>query len=416
MEDKEIHAHLINLSEPEIKPYSDIRSFATSDFIPFGADNLFPQSLALFCRTSPNHRGIINSKHEYFMGEGLTTDDDAAADMLDVINYEGWSMNEFLDRADIDYSMFGNGWWELITDRKRSFLWFNHLDSTKVRLQKGLENVIIHPDWSKDTGKYDKYRRILPLYPAFEPDDGEGEFPAFRSVFHLRKYEPEFVYYGVPQYLSSKDSIQIDLKTNKWNLSRLKNSFRVSGILVVPVKDPAESKTVMDYIKKNYTGEDNQAKLLTITKARATENQKAESAQLIETKQEDDGSWLDLHAQSLSDMIVAHGWFRSLTGIPDNTGFDTQRILNEYEVAVNTVINNRQTLYVDTLRRLYRDVVGIELPEDLKFINRPPLDTDNYKKIWELRRDKGLDFDETDPAQQIIIVPQATVNATINTR
>ena len=403
--DKDIHAHLISLSEPEIKPYSDIRNFGTSDFIPFGADNMFPQALALFCRTSPNHRGILNSKHTYFMGDGLTTEDQSFLDLLDDINYQGESIEKFLEKIDTDYGMFGNGYWELITDRNRSFLWFNHIDATKVRLEKGQERVILHPDWSKDTGKYDKYRKYLPVYPQFESDPGVEDFPAYRSVYHQKKYEPEFVYYGVPQYLSSKDSIQIDLKTNKWNLSRLKNSFRVSGILVVPVKDPQESKDVMNYIKKNYTGEDNQAKLLTITKGRATENQKAEQAQLIETKQHDEGSWIKLHEQSLADLIVSHQWFRTLTGIADNTGFDTQRILNEYEVAKNTVINNRQKEYIEIISELYRDVIGLDVPEDFKFINRPPLDTDNYKYVWELRQEKGLDFDENDPAQQIIVMP-----------
>lgn len=408
--DNKIRAQVINLSEPEIKPYTGVRLLTTSDFIPLGADNLFPQALALFCRTSPNHRGILNSKHTYMMGDGLVSDDTKVTDLFTEVNAEGESMNQVISRIDTDYGMFGNGWFELITDKNGTFLWFSHLDSTKVRLEKGGENVIIHPDWAKDSGKYDKYRKYMSLYPNFQPDKSESGFPAYRCIYHLSKYEPEFVYYGVPQYLSSKDSIQIDLKTNKWNLARLKNSFRVSGLLFVPVKDPEEAEEVLSRIKKDFIGEDNQAKLLTIAKGRAADNEKAERAQLMETKQDDDGSWIKLHSQSVSDMIVSHGWFRSLTGIADNTGFDTQRILNEYEVALNTVINERQMLYIDILKKLYNKIIGMDLGDELKFKNRPPLETDNYKKIWELRRDKGIDFDENDPAQQQIIIPSGTTN------
>ena len=41
-------------------------------------------------------------------------------------------------------------------------------------------------------------------------------------------------------------------------------------------------------------------------------------------------------------------------------------------------------------------------------MNQAPFDTDNYKYIWELRKEKGLDYSETDPAQQIIISNQGT--------
>jgi hypothetical protein len=395
-------AHFISLSADDPAPVSDVAlDFNTFEFIPFGADNLFPQALALFSRLSPNHRGILNSKLIYIMGDGIASDDEPTNELIKIVNYEGESLTDVTSKGMRDDITFGNVFMEFITDRNGSFLWCNHIDATKCRLAKDKENVILHPDWRRYNGKSDKFRRVLPLYPKWVKDTDENGFSAFRTVVHMKDYEPEFVYYGLPDYIAAKDSINIDYKTNKWNLARLKNSFRISGILVVPVKDPKESKEVLDNIKKNYIGEDNQAKLLTITKSRSTENEKADQTQLIETKQDDGGSWMDLHSQSISDMVTTHRWFRSLCSLADNTGFDTQRILNEYEVALNTTIASFQKSWLELYMKMYKEVTRQDV--ELKFINRPPFDTDNYKYIWELRREKGLDYDENDPAQNIIV-------------
>jgi len=400
-----INARFYDLATQTPQAMSDAgMQYNTHDYIPFGQDNLFPQALALFTRTSPNHRGILNSKQGYIMGDGITSPDEQFAEELTSVNIKGETLTDVVRKLLIDDTRFGNVWLELISDRNRSFVWLNHLDSTKCRLAKNKEEVIVHPDWRMYKGKTDKYRRVLPLYPQWVQDEGDDEYRAWRTVIHLKDYEPEFVYYGLPDYIAAKSSIEIDLRTNKWNLARLKNSFRISGMLVVPVKDKAESKEVLDYIEKNYVGEDNQGKLLTITKSRASETEKADQTQLIETRQDDDGSWTDLHRQSTSDMIVTHRWFRSLSGQADNTGFDTQRILNEYEIALNTTIREYQEKYKRLLSKVYRDVVGRDV--EFTFQNRPPFDTDDAKYVWEVRKEKGLDYNENDPKQQLLIYGQ----------
>ena len=382
-----------------IKPY-DKTAVNYTDIIPFGSDNLFPQSLALFARQSPNHRGIINSKHQYFIGDGITSEDSEAEDMIQVVNFEGESLTGVVDKLMLDDIMIGNPYIELITNDEQTFLWFNHIDATKARLTKDAKGVILHSNWKKDTGKTDKLRTELPLYPNWKRDKEKG-VSVKRCVFHFKRYEPEFTFYGIPQYIAATDSIEIDLRTNRWNLARLQNSFRISGMLIVPVKDKAESDQVIDYIEKNHIGDGKQSKLLTLTKSRARENEKADRTEFIQTATKDEGDWTKLHEQAISDMIVAHSWFRSLTSLPDNTGFDTQRILNEYEIALKTVITSTQKRYTDTLQKLYKAVISKDVP--LMFKNSAPVDDDKYYYIWELRKSKGLDYNENDPEQKILI-------------
>ena len=402
---------VINLSQqPKLYPDTGI-VYSTSDVLPFGSDNLFPQALALLLRTSPNHRGIINSKTNYFCGSGIVSSDEKI--QLPIITKANDEENliQVAEKCFFDFNSFGNAYIEIITDNKNSFIWFNHIDATKVRkvredFDKGeIDQIITHPNWPSDIGKSDNRREYLNLYPNWEVVKNEYGIKVKRCVYHFKDYEPEFTEYGIPCYIAGKDAASIDFKTNKWNLSRLENSFRVSGILVVPVADETEGSKVLKNIESSKIGEGNNAKLLTIAKTRARENEKADTTQLIETKQDDDGSWINLHSQAISDLIVSHGWYRSLSGIADNTGFDTQRILNEYSVALNTTILKTQAKFTDFVNKIFIELQNKECL--IKFVNKAPLEDYSYHYIWEVRKLKGLPYNENDPAQQVLITPTA---------
>jgi len=379
-----------------------LQDYDNNPFISFGSDNLFPQAVALMARSSPNHRGVINSMVTYFMGHGIHSKDQATTDMMQSVNFEGMNLNTVQERLFLDDRITGNAWVEIITDKNRSFLWFNHLDTTKCRLDRSKEMVIIHPDWSCFDGKSDKRNIEIPLYPNLKFERNEYGVYVARSVYHIKDYEPEFTNYGIPQWIGGKDSVEIDLKTNKWNLARLKNSFQSSGMLFVPVKDADESKKVIEQINKRHIGEGKQGKFMVVTKSRAQEGQKADTTEFVSLQDNNDGSWSDLHKQSLSDVIVSHGWYRALTGIADNTGFDTERILNEYYIALNTSIKKAQEKWIEFYKKIFREQQNKEI--DLHFLNRPPVDDDQYKRIWEIRQERGLEFDEKDPDQMKIIL------------
>lgn len=386
-----------------IRPYYP-SSFNIDDYIPFGSDNLFPNALALFSRQSPNHRGVLNSKVKYCMGDGiapLEENDQATQELLNKVNQEGESLNDVQRKLYLDRFMTGNYYIECITDGSRSFLWFNHLDATQCRLSKDGKSILIHPNWGRYEGKNDKNLTVLPVYPNFQPDD-KDDYAAHRCVYHGFDYEPEFTYYGLPLWIAGKDSVQIDLRTNKWNLGRLKNSFRPGASMIVPVADATEGEEVTKNIKQHYTGEDQQGKTLVITKSRALENEKADQTQYIPHTTEDKGSWLLLHQQSLSDIVVAHSWYRALSGIVDNTGFDTERILNEYYTALATLITSEQQSFLEVYNKLYGETINQEL--EISFRNSPPLNADEYQYVWEIRKSRGQPYDEEDPNQQRFVL------------
>jgi hypothetical protein len=401
-ENRKIGTVLNYVPDYELKPVKLLTDFRIYEFLPFGADNLFPQATALFGRTSPNHRGVINSKVNYTITD-ITVNNKKFDYLNTKVNFQGENLKKVLNDGHLDYCMGGNAYIEIITDPRRSFIWFNHIDYTKVRLGKDQKSFYLHSDWWRFKGIKDPEYKVLPRYPEFISEKNEYGAVVLRSIIQLKDYEPEFYFYGIPSWIAGQDAVLIDLKTNKWNLSRLKNAFMVSGFLVVPVKDPGEGAEVVKYIEDNHTGEGNQAKLMVLTKSRATDGEKADQTQFIESKQENDGSWDKLHNQSLADIVVAHSWFRSLTAIADNTGFDTKRILNEYEIALRTVISKDQQRWIDLIKRVFADLNNQD-PE-ISFINKPPVEDYRYQYVWQIKKKRGDDdWNKDDPNQQIMIM------------
>jgi hypothetical protein len=86
-----------------------------------------------------------------------------------------------------------------------------------------------------------------------------------------------------------------------------------------------------------------------------------------------------------------------------STGFSAERILHEYEVALNTVILGEQSELLEPIERVISDVLAVDC-SSLEIINRPPTRSKPiYMKVWEARKADGLDYDESDERQQLYL-------------
>ena len=93
----------------------------------------------------------------------------------------------------------------------------------------------------------------LPLYPQFdEAPDG-----TLRSIIHYKDYEPMFENYGVPPYIAGLNVSAIAYKTDKWNISRLDNSFQLSGVMTLDsdVNNEEEAKQIAEAAQNKFAGE-----------------------------------------------------------------------------------------------------------------------------------------------------------------
>ena len=375
----------------------------SGDFWCWGSDNRLPEALAQLSRRSTTHRRIINDKADYISGKGFTFDASVPllGDFVARVNGEGESLRRVINKLAFDKSLFGNAFLEVVTDADHSFLSLYHQDASRCRLAKGSQHVLIHHDWSR-------YRReeavSLPLYPQFEAQaDGTQ-----RTVIHYKDYEPMFRHYGVPQYIAGMNVSAIAYKTDRWNISRLDNSFQLSGVMLLDnaVDSEAEALQLTRMAEERFAGKPGQV-MFVVRDGCGDDN-----SRFIPITSQSDGDWRDLHEQATSDIVVAHSWFRSLSGLDYSSGFSAERILHEYEVALNTIILAEQAEMMEPIVSLLTSLLGIDA-SSLEIINRPPTRSKPiYMKVWEARKADGLDYDPEDERQQLFLSEISKYNVT----
>jgi len=206
--------------------------FNSNDFVPFGADNLFPEAIEALNLKSPNHRGIMNRKVDFTVSGGFQVDgvNNPRLEQFIMEANPSESLTEVYDKIQTDDYHGGNGWLELVKVRVNGTpsIAFFHRDWTEVRFKKLkiVENkiveppeAILHPRWARYLSTKNAAVN-LPLYPEFREVNGVE-----RSIVHISSYEARFKLYGIPRWYAAVDAAGIAYKTNKWNLSRLKNDF-----------------------------------------------------------------------------------------------------------------------------------------------------------------------------------------------
>lgn len=369
--------------------------FDINDWHSFGKDNLFPEGLAAINRQAINQRSILHWKAIYTVGKGFMSKDEKLLEYLKKVNNQNETFRKVFKRIIQDYNGFGNAYVEVVTDTLRTFTWIFQWDATKVRLGRRTRQgfVGLFADWKRVQGRQDQIKWV-PLYPDFEL----GEDGLLHSIVHIRSYEPEFPNYGLPTWLAGMDAAAIGFKTNKWNITRLDNQFQSSGVLeIYGDKSDKKLKEKIDKFKKERVGEGNNAQLLIITKERGGDA--SVYTPLIQTNE---GDWLNLHKQSDQDIVMAHNWFRSLSGLgePGQLG-NTQQIRNEYQIARETVIPEIQNIILDEIKPVF-EMAGFST-EDLEVINKSPISlADKINVNMLLTRGEGykimgIEPDKNDP-------------------
>lgn len=361
----------------------------------WGDDNLFPAALALMARRSTTHRRIINDKADYISGKGFACDEARQPRLAAFIRRANGveSLRQVLNKLAFDKALFGNAFLEAVTDKAHTFLSLYHQDASRCRLARDSAHVLLHHDW---TAFNPAEARSLPLWPQFE-EQADG---TLRTAVHYKDYEPTFSHYGVPPYIAGFNVSAIAYKTDRWNISRLDNSFQLSGVMMLDssVDNEAEAERIVRLAERKFAG--NPGQVMFVLRDGGQEN---DNSRFIPIASQNEGDWRALHEQAVGDIVVAHSWFRTLSGIDYASGFSAERILHEYEVALNTVILAEQAELMEPVRALLASVLEIDA-SSLQVINRPPTRSKPiYMKVWEARKADGLDYDPEDERQQAFL-------------
>ena len=379
------------------------RTVQSDKFWRWGDDNMMPYALSLMSRRSTTHRRIINDKADYIAGKGFSFDEQQTllSQLVAQANGDGESLREVICRLSFDKALMGNAFLEVVTDAEHTFLSLYHQDASRCRIARDMEHILLHHNWAAFRSEE---ARSLPLYPLFE----QQEDGSLRSIIHFKEYEPMFSHYGVPKYIAGMGVSAIAYKTDCWNISRLDNSFQLSGVMMIDASadNEAEAERIVRAAEQRFAGNPGQVMFI------VREGGESDNSRFIPVDASNEGDWSKLHDQATSDIVIAHSWFRSLSGLDYSAGFSAERILHEYEVALNTVILAEQQELLAPIRQLVREILG-EDGSSLEIVNRPPTRSKPiYMKVWEARKADGLEYDANDERQQVFLSEITKYNVT----
>jgi hypothetical protein len=384
--------NIFNFEAPiDLAPISNRINFSKNeDFIRQGSNNLFANEIAALNRNVSNQRAILNSKKIYIGGKKFATENDNFEKYIKNANKEESLRDVHLKLIFDDLSQ-GNSYILIETDRRKSFVQIYQLDPTNCRVGKN-KDIITNPNWVNRDEKNDT---TISLFPNFTKLDKH-----YYAVIHIKDYEQEFYYYGVPNWYAAWKPANITGLINSHNENNLENNHNISGMLVVPgIKSP-ESAKKMDTKIKGYTGVDgeNSGGLLTHYLSPAQNGEKSEKAELIDFRRKLEGSWTELTDISYNQLIKIHNWYDSLMGTPKSGQLgNVQELINTYNLALSTVITDKQEQYIDIYTKIY-EFFGIDA--ELSIINKSPVPITariNINKLLTRRQALGLlgiEYDE----------------------
>ena len=341
-----------NISEPK-----NIKTLSTK-YVPFGDDNLFPQYLSELKRKSSTNRSVLAQKTIFTSGAKFVCNNPELERFVEDVNADHESLRDVFKKLADDYYTFGNSYMECVIYDGGINLY--HLDATKVRMSKTNKEIYINSDWCRYWDNDEKITR-LPIYPRVAHN---------KFVVHFKDYEPTFNYYGLPDYVAALEHIAVDFEIGKWNHTKFKNGFQPSAIVEISGDmGEDEAKKLVREAQKKFVGEGNNGKIMFIVK-----NGDTSPANVSIIKDDQEGSWLDLQRVTDQNIITAHRWQPSLSGIVssgkmNNTGSE---IRIAYDLAMTTVIKDTSELLLNGIRKVLYNELGFD-PRDLKIHYEPPV-------------------------------------------
>lgn len=367
-------------SQPLPSLVASVASSSVREVWKWGSDNMMPAALSSISRSSAIHRRIVIDKADYIAGRGFKCDDSRVSDFVACCNSSGHSLRLVVQRVALDKCLFGNAIIEIAIGDGQIAMW--HQDISRARVAKDKNHVVLHHDWSSYK---ESESRVLPIYPRFEKhSDGTT-----RTAILYKDYEPMFENYGVPKYIAALGALAISHKTDRWNVARVDNSFSLSGVMVLDGSTATEDEAENLALEAQRRFESSPGQVMFMVKNSAD----GDNSKFVPITTTNDGDWKSLHQQATEDILIAHSWFRTLSGMEYSSGFSAERVQNEYNIALSTIIKSEQQDIIEPIRNIFTAHLGWDA-SSLSFVNTPPFDSkQSYLRIWEARKIDGLDYD-----------------------
>jgi len=287
---------LTNIALAKYIKVEEVEKETTKGWVEWGEGNAMPQYLIDLYQSSPVHGSLVNSISFMIAGKGFKSENPASQ-----VNIAKLELDNILGSSALDLKLQGGVYWELIYSMDHTrIVQVNHLPFENVRLAISDEEDHVCGVWySRDWQDIRKQKNKPEYVPLFNPED---QSPRQVLFFHLHSVGS--LYYPRPDYISSKDWIELTRHISEYHVNNILNGFFPSFHINFPNGEPSPEaqRLISREIERNLSGTQNAGKfLITFTKSK-------DEAPVIQPfpVTDADKQYEYLSKEATSQIIVAH--------------------------------------------------------------------------------------------------------------
>ena len=288
--------NVTNLAFARYIKVEEVEKETTKGWVEWGEGNAMPQYLIDLYQSSPVHGSLVNSISFMIAGKGLKSENPASQ-----VNMAKLQLDSILGSSALDLKLQGGVYWELIYSMDHTrIVQVNHLPYENVRLAiSDEEDKVVGVWYSRDWQDIRKQKNKPEYVPLFNPED-----QAPRQVLFFHLHSVGSLYYPRPDYISSKDWIELTRHISEYHVNNILNGFFPSFHINFANGEPSPEaqRMISREIERNLSGTQNAGKfLITFTKNK-------DEAPVIQPfpVTDADKQYEYLSKEATSQIIVAH--------------------------------------------------------------------------------------------------------------
>lgn len=288
--------NVTNLAFARYIKVEEVEKETTKGWVEWGEGNAMPQYLIDLYQSSPVHGSLVNSISFMIAGKGFKSENPASQ-----VNMAKLQLDSILGSSALDLKLQGGVYWELIYSMDHTrIVQVNHLPYENVRLAiSDEEDKVVGVWYSRDWQDIRKQKNKPEYVPLFNPED-----QAPRQVLFFHLHSVGSLYYPRPDYISSKDWIELTRHISEYHVNNILNGFFPSFHINFANGEPSPEaqRMISREIERNLSGTQNAGKfLITFTKNK-------DEAPVIQPfpVTDADKQYEYLSKEATSQIIVAH--------------------------------------------------------------------------------------------------------------
>ena len=308
-------------------------------FVRWGLDNMEIERWYDYSDFSPIHAACIRSKVDNASGKGFTTD-------YKINNKE--TLNDVIKQMFWEFIVGGNLFLEIVwrNSREEGIAGFHVIPSKYMRAGKPKDAELISDTWlyCHDWANYRKAGVVE--FKEFDPKNYTD-----RQIIHIKQYQPGYLFYGVPDYLSSILDIQLSRAISSFNLHNIMNGASPSMWVHFPQEAPDsqnDQEDILARLEARYRGSENAGRIIV---SYGGEGGKPEITQITPTMAT--GGYAEIFGLVRENILAGHKIVDgSIIGLPSPTGFNSsaEQLETTYKLFMNTSIKPLQEFMLRELQ------------------------------------------------------------------